>query len=241
MGKGFENYMSKKWFHPTNVENQKRKYLAEQKSASEKKRQQDLREQYEREQEIFSSKQLMGDEKARLGLAFMYNAPGMLKDQQDKNKQEEKIDWQKNAPRESSAKNNDSTEVKKVRCLKCKRWGHVNTDRSCPLYGKSRLDTDDSTIPQLDEDELNQGLKSEGLAMAKPDAKVESESSESEEEKLEKKKRKKHDSDDDDDDDADEVSLNMLRSLSKKERKVLLKRLKKIARRMESKLSKSKK
>lgn len=56
MGKGFENYMSKKWFHPTNVENMKRVHEAEQKHASSLKRQQELREQYEREQEFFSSK-----------------------------------------------------------------------------------------------------------------------------------------------------------------------------------------
>merc|ERR1712071_277322 len=81
MGKGFENYMSKKWFHPTNMENQKRKFLAEKKETEHTKRQDDLREQYAREQEEFCNKQLIGDEKARLGLSFMYNAPALLKDQ----------------------------------------------------------------------------------------------------------------------------------------------------------------
>ena len=56
MGTGFENYMSKKWFHPHNFENQKRKFLAEQQAADEKKRQMELRHQYEREQEVFSNK-----------------------------------------------------------------------------------------------------------------------------------------------------------------------------------------
>ena len=95
MGKGFENYMSKKWFHPTNIDNMKRQFNAEQREAANKKRQQELREQYEREQEIFSNKQLMGDEKARLGLAFMYNAPaGALKDK-EKAKAKEEVAWEK--------------------------------------------------------------------------------------------------------------------------------------------------
>ena len=103
----------------------KRQYMAEQKSADEKKRQQDLREQYEREQELFSNKQLMGDEKARLGLSFMYNPPaGMAKQEEPQlqeqelrradgtliiKKDEPKFEWQRkyNAPRESWAKNDD--------------------------------------------------------------------------------------------------------------------------------------
>ena len=36
---------------------------------------------------MFFLRQLMGDEKARLGLSFIYNAPGSLKDQ-DKDKQQ---------------------------------------------------------------------------------------------------------------------------------------------------------
>ena len=72
-------------------------YAAQQKSAGEKKRQQDLRDQYEREQEVFSNKQLMGDEKARLGLSFIYNAPGSLKDQEKDKKQHQNVDNQEEA------------------------------------------------------------------------------------------------------------------------------------------------
>jgi len=203
MGKGFENYMSKKWFHPTNIGNMKRQFMAEQKAANEKQRQQELREQYEREQEVFSNKQLMGDEKARLGLSFMYNPPaGMAKQDEPQhqeqelrradgtliiNKDEPKFEWQRkyNAPRESWAKNNDQIrdqpfgiEVRNVHCLKCKKWGHINTDKICPLYGKSRL-LNDSTDPitQLaltqtmrSTSELMNDMQSKGLAMTRSGA-----------------------------------------------------------------------
>ena len=40
-----------------------------------------------------------------------------------------------------------STEFQNIKCLKCKTWGHLNTDKACPLYGKSKLDTDPDYKP----------------------------------------------------------------------------------------------
>ena len=79
----------------------------------------------------------------------MYDQPASLKkDDMDligEKKQEFKFEWQKNAPREKYLKDDTSVQsdqpfgiaVKNVRCLKCKQWGHMNTDKECPLYGQS--------------------------------------------------------------------------------------------------------
>ncbi|CAF1247850.1 unnamed protein product [Rotaria sordida] len=140
----------------------------------------------------------MGDEKARLGLSFMYNPPvGMAKQEEQQlqdqelrradgtliiKKDEPKFEWQRiyNAPREAWAKNDEKIrdqpfgiEVRNVRCIKCKKWGHVNTDKICPLYGKSRFDNDSNhPISQLTltqnmptTNELIEDLHNKGLAM----------------------------------------------------------------------------
>jgi CBF1 interacting corepressor len=186
----------------------------------------------------------MGDEKARLGLSFMYNAPGTLKDQEaakknnggNNNADDEmmKFEWRKNAPREEWAKNdaniNDqpfAIEVRNVKCLKCKRWGHVNTDKVCPMYGKSRLDCDMEISTHIDGKKLaedmksQQGLEIKSSLVNKSSVNIMEKDSEEEEEEAEDEKE------------ADgSVTLDMLRALEKKEKKILLKRLLRLHKKM---------
>jgi len=115
-------------------------------------------EQYKREQDLFETKMLLGDSKAKVGLSFMYDCPAGLKQQEDnplddKREADFKFEWQKNAPREKYLKGQTEgvtdqpfgIAVKNVKCLKCKQWGHINTDRECPLYGTASKAPDPDT------------------------------------------------------------------------------------------------
>jgi CBF1 interacting corepressor len=151
----------------------------------------------------------MGDEKARLGLSFMYNAPTSLKDQKPDSNNENKS----NEADVAGPSGSSNTQNKNIRCLKCKRIGHANTDKSCPLYGKSRLDVEDT----LDEDSVK-------LTLQEPEFKqpnqpiIESNNLNTSNDKVEEK--------------DDDLTLDMLRNLSKKEKKVLLKRLKRLTKKI---------
>ena len=113
-----------------------------------------------------------------------------------------KFEWQRkyNAPREDYCRDNEDIRdqpfgiaVRNVRCIKCHKWGHVNTgniflnfsigfwflnllffkyvDRECPLFNKAR-DAFDEAIAATDpsekrDEKLMNDMKETGLAMTK--------------------------------------------------------------------------
>ena len=57
-------------------------------------------------------------------------------------------------------------EVRNVRCLKCRKWGHINTDKVCPLFGKS-ITADLPTTGDRNPGNLMEQMREEGLAFTR--------------------------------------------------------------------------
>ena len=65
MGKSYENFMCKKFFHPTAKHNIKKVWMREQELQQESKEELEAIEQFKREQDLYETKLLMGDSKVR--------------------------------------------------------------------------------------------------------------------------------------------------------------------------------
>ncbi|KAH3714872.1 corepressor interacting with RBPJ 1-like isoform X2 [Dreissena polymorpha] len=224
MGKGFNNYMTKKFFHPSSKENIKRVWMAQQKTEFEKKKEDDMVAQYRKEQDMYENRALLGDEKAKLGLSFMYDAPPGLKKEKEKEEteQEYKFEWQRkyNAPREQYAKNDETIldqpfgiEVRNVRCIKCRKWGHVNTDRICPLFGKDL--TAEPEQPKTSAYSLLESMREDGFTLKQTLLGKMADPKSANERMVANE-------------DEDDPEVQFLKSLSAKQKKKLLKKLSKL-------------
>jgi len=198
---------------------------------AEKKKQDELKAQYEKEQDLYVNKSLVSKEsKEKLSVNFMYEPPpGMKKEREREDGEPEfKFEWQRkyNAPREDYCKGDEDIQdqpfgiaVRNVRCIKCHTWGHVNTDRECPMFNKARDEYDEaiaSQQPASNDKKLLNDMKETGLAMTRSAINT-LEQMQVPMQELNKKKEE-----------LPEEDLAFLKTLSTKDKKKLLKKLEKL-------------
>jgi len=179
--KGFQYYMCKKFFHPSNPQNLERVFIAKQRQEERKKRESEKQAEYEKEQERWRNKHTLSkvDDREKMQLSFMYDPPANCrKDKTESDggetsgvqgKQDNfKFDWQRKAPRESYAKDDPNItdhpfgiQVQFTKCMRCQVWGHSHTDRNCPRFGKAK--DHEEPVRHVDQKRLLDGMRSQGL------------------------------------------------------------------------------
>lgn len=227
--------------------------MAEQQAEAYKKKQEELRNQYEKEQNLHENKAMLSKEsKDKLSVNFMYEPPpGVRKDREkDDNEPEYKFEWQRkyNAPRESYCKGDTEIrdqpfgiQVRNVRCIKCHKWGHINTDKECTMYSISmsearKLHSEAEAADIMTKNVLEEQMKSDGLMMKRSAM------------ELQNSNNQQHNlvpSDSEEDEEQIDKEGNpekaFLKSLSKEQKLKLLKKLEKIEKLKKSKEGKIKK
>ncbi len=223
--------------------------MAEQQADAYKKKQEELRNQYEKEQDLHDNKAMLSREsKDKLSMNFMYEPPPGVRKERDKddNEPEYKFEWQRkyNAPRESYCKGDTEIrdqpfgiQVRNVRCIKCHKWGHINTDKECTMYSISmsearKIHSEAEANQIMSKGVLEEQMKEDGLAMKKGAKSLQSFQSGRLNQLVPS-------------DDESEKEVNpeneFLKNLTKKQKKKLLKKLQKIEKLKKKRKKKSKK
>lgn len=210
--------------------------MAEQQADAYKKKQEELRNQYEKEQDLHENKAMLSREsKDKLSMNFMYEPPPGVRKERDKedNEPEYKFEWQRkyNAPRESYCKGDTEIrdqpfgiQVRNVRCIKCHKWGHINTDKECTMYSISmsearKIHSEAEANQIMSKGMLEEQMKEDGLAMKKGAMSLQS---------FQSGRLNQLVPSDGESDKEVKPETEFLKNLSKKQKKKLLKKLQKI-------------
>lgn len=210
--------------------------MAEQQADAYKKKQEELRAQYEKEQDLHENKAMLSkDSKDKLSINFMYEPPPGVRKERDKdeNEPEYKFEWQRkyNAPRESYCKGDTEIrdqpfgiQVRNVRCIKCHKWGHINTDKECTMYSISmsearKIHSEAEASQIMSKSMLEDQMKEDGLVMRKSAMSLQSFQKGQLHELLPTNGQNEKDM---------QPETEFLRSLSTKQKRKLLKKLQKI-------------